>query len=146
MKRIPYTQLTLRRCETLGWLPAKAEYYQHFHAGKSASPSDPTKKIFGVRRDLFGFVDIVALDVANRRVVFIQSTSAAQVSAHLAKMRPLASVRAALRCGVAVECWGWQKIDGRWQPRRVALTLAELAGVEVESLPRKVRRRERELF
>jgi hypothetical protein len=38
-----------------------------------------------------------------------------------------------LKAGVAAECCGWCRRKGRWQVRRVAVRLDDLAGVVLES-------------
>lgn len=96
-----------------------------------------------IRRDLFGIIDVVALD-PERGVVGIQSTGSA-FSQHYQKLT--------VECyqntfnwlstpGASLELWGWRKVKkvrgGKqmiWQPRIQEITMADL-GIEAED-PRK---------
>lgn len=91
---------------------------------------NPKHPAGGVRRDLFGIVDIIALD-PNRGVVGIQSTGL-DYSGHYVEL--VTDKRAAVRDwlsvpGAAFELWGWKrrkvKRGGsafRWEPRRFVFT------------------------
>lgn len=86
------------------------------------------------RKDLFGFVDIVAVDPGAGRIVAVQATAAA-VAARRRKIIEdcTAAARTWLLAGGAIEVWGWRKLKvkrggkaTRWAPRREAVTLADL--------------------
>jgi hypothetical protein len=95
----------------------------------------------GVRQDLFGIIDVLALD-PERGVVGIQSTGL-DFAGH---WRRLTQERAQevtdwLRTpGTSLELWGWRKVKlrrggkaERWQPRIRVMSLAELeSGTEPE--------------
>ena len=59
----------------------------------------------------------------------------------LEKARACPELRAWLRAGNAFQVWGWRKVGGRWHVRKVALLAEDLAGVELQSLPRRRRPR-----
>jgi hypothetical protein len=97
----------------------------------------------GIRRDLFGCIDIVALD-GLPGVLGIQATSLSNRAARVAKIRtdpevaPLA--RAWLLAGNRLEVWGWAKVEGRWAASSLAIQdEPELA----PTLPVRAKRRRR---
>lgn len=84
----------------------------------------------GIRRDLFGVFDILAL--LRGSIVGIQSTGHTNRSEHLAKM--LAEPRLAdwIRCGGKAELWAWRKRQQgkqvRWEVRIQSILLAAALG------------------
>lgn len=80
-----------------------------------------------VRKDLFGFIDAIAL--IHGRIVGLQITSRSNVSARVKKItiEKAAEFRGWLDAGGIVEVWGWGKMkkrgpDGKyWQLRRISL-------------------------
>jgi hypothetical protein len=71
-----------------------------------------------IRRDLFGFVDVLAID-ANGSTLAVQATSGSNVSARLAKCRDAIVGHPRLReTGWRFEVHGWRKVGGRWACRR----------------------------
>jgi len=87
----------------------------------------------GCRQDLFGFIDILALD-PERGVVAIQSCGQS-FAEHIEKIlnsKATEYVIEWLKCGGKVECWGWRKVKlhrgGKamvWKPRMVTFSLNE---------------------
>src|SRR5690554_5925617 len=65
-----------------------------------------------IRRDLFGFLDILA--IRDGDIVGVQATTASNLAARVAKAEALATYE--LVCGVMrVEFHGWKKVGRRWQ-------------------------------
>ena len=87
-----------------------------------------------IRKDLFGFIDIVAITNEQPGVLGVQSTSGDNLSARLDKIdsEELAPVAAMwLAAGNRIEVHGWRKVGpaGKrktWQPRIVRLRLGAL--------------------
>lgn len=89
-----------------------------------------------VRQDLFGFIDIVALD-DDRGIVGIQCTAG---SAHAARRTKIQTemrepALAWLACGGFIEIWSWSKNKGgkrggrtMWRPRIERVTVADILG------------------
>jgi hypothetical protein len=72
------------------------------------------------RKDLYGFIDVLALKAGE--VVGVQATSYSNTSSRIAKITEhenLAIVRAA---GVRILVHGWRKQNGRWVVREVDLS------------------------
>ncbi len=71
-----------------------------------------------VRKDLFGCIDLVALD-GKPGVLGIQATSGSNASARLKKIHGECwpAVERWLQAGNRLEVWGWRKLRGRWEPR-----------------------------
>ena len=79
----------------------------------------------GFRKDLFGFIDLIALD-SERGIVAIQSCGQS-FKAHLDKIMDSECTEYAiewLKCGGRIEVWGWRKLKkvrgGKamvWRPR-----------------------------
>lgn len=82
--------------------------------------------------DLFGWIDILALDTENGLTVGIQVTSGSNHSTRKCKVLRLA--RDWLLCtGNRAEVWSWRKyaepVEGKlWRPRIDAVTLADVGG------------------
>ena len=89
----------------------------------------------GIRQDLFGIIDIIALD-PQRGVIGVQSTGSA-FSAHDIKLRE----DKAQECidwlstpGTVLELWGWRKIKAKrggkamiWAPRLKVYSIEDFA-------------------
>lgn len=74
-----------------------------------------------VRRDLFGFIDIVAIHPAERGVLGIQTTTGSNLAARETKARALPVYKLWLECGNTIEFHGWRKLKTgakrrTWQP------------------------------
>ena len=92
----------------------------------------------GFRRDLFGFIDVVALTTAG--IVGIQATTGSNAAARIAKIHDgTTGAFEWVSCHGLIEVWAWRKVAvGKrwlWRPRVVPLTLADLrAGRGAERL------------
>lgn len=84
------TQRTIAHLRAAGWLVDIAERRQ--------GP---------VTFDLFGCIDLVAVHPDDKRVLFIQVTSADHVADRLAKTRAQPTTALLLKAGVDIEVWGW---------------------------------------
>lgn len=74
-----------------------------------------------VRRDLFGFIDIVALHPDKKGILGIQTTTSSNLAARITKAQALPAYSLWLDAGNVVEFHGWRKIGPRgkrklWQP------------------------------
>ena len=89
----------------------------------------------GIRQDLFGIIDIIALD-PERGVVGIQSCGS-DFAAHertILQDRAQESIDWLSTPGTVLELWGWRKVKlkrggvaMRWQPRLREFTLADFS-------------------
>lgn len=81
-----------------------------------------------ITRDLFGIIDIIALDFS-RGVVGVQSTGQAFSEHHNKLMYERRQECQAwlLTPGCHLELWGWRKLKAGWQPRVRVYTLADFA-------------------
>lgn len=64
-----------------------------------------------VRNDLFGFIDILALDLENKQCVGIQVTTASNKSNRIKKILASPLLHAVKGCGIKVEVHAWKKIS-----------------------------------
>lgn len=110
------TARTLAECRRVGWEAAVAEKW-----------IEATKQ----RKDLFGFIDVVALTGSS--IVGIQATSGGEVSRRVEKIRSQCREQAEawLDSGGLIEVWGWRKyarpVDRKyWRVRKVVLTREDL--------------------
>jgi hypothetical protein len=95
---------------------------------------NPKHPAGGFRKDLFGFIDLIALD-PERGIIGIQSCGQS-FKAHLDKIlnsECTENVIEWLKCGGKLELWSWRKIllkrGGRakvWRPRIKEIFLYEL--------------------
>jgi hypothetical protein len=69
-----------------------------------------------VRRDLFGFVDVLALRGPD--TLAVQVTTATNVSAHIHKIEDAPTLAAVRAAGWSIEVHGWRKSGNRWVVRR----------------------------
>ena len=111
------TQRTIKANKDAGRLCGIVERFNS-HVGK-----------FGIRQDLFGFIDIIAID-PEHGIVGVQSTGSA-FSQHIKKMteersEPMYEWLKHAR----VELWGWRKVKlkrggaaMRWKPRVAIFSL-----------------------
>ena len=126
------TTRTLNECRKRKWLVGTVERFQFFaeyHQVVKAAKTLDRKAILaavrnlkarstpGVRQDLFGFLDVLAM--TGEGVVGIQSTSHSNIRARFLKMRDdkLEHVRTCLRSGVVVEIWGWRYFEKKVERR-----------------------------
>ena len=71
-----------------------------------------------IRRDLFGFIDVLCLG-ADGAIVGVQSTSASNVSARITKIAESPLVGRVRQAGIKIVVHGWRKVKGRWEAREV---------------------------
>ena len=93
----------------------------------------------GIRRDCYGFADILAARPLERRIVLIQATTLPNVSARVAKIRSKPEASAWLKSGGAIEVWGWSKRGDRWRVKIVAMRADDLEAVVITKPGRKPR-------
>jgi hypothetical protein len=89
----------------------------------------------GIRQDLFGIIDIIALDPA-RGVVGIQCCSGSGLAAHRKKLlvdQAQETIDWLSTPGTALEIWAWRKVrikrGGKavgWRPRIIAIRLEDV--------------------
>lgn len=86
----------------------------------------------GKRQDLFGFIDIIALD-REQGIIGVQSTGQ-DFAGHVRKILEERSEEAVewLKCGGRIELWGWRKLKVKrggkamkWAPRIREFTLED---------------------
>jgi hypothetical protein len=89
----------------------------------------------GVRRNLFGFADILAVHVRDRAFLIVQATTVAHVADRLDQARARPELAAWLRAGGAFEAWGWRQSGRSWRVKVAAVRAEDLAAVVVEAPP-----------
>lgn len=95
----------MNKCKQLGWLVGRAEQWVNI-------PGHPAG---GIRRDLFGWIDIVAITAeTSPQVIGIQACTMGDRAAHLAKMTASDEVTEAimrwLSAGCRAELWAFRKL------------------------------------
>jgi len=103
----PATQLSLRKLRAEGWTCAVTEHFVK-----------QPHMAHGVRQDLFGFCDILA--IREGRTLAIQCTSYGGVSDRIRKLKALDEVQVALLAGWEVRIHGWHHAakGARWELKR----------------------------
>lgn len=101
------TQRTLALCKKHGWTCQVVERWNSFAK---------------VRVDLFGFIDLVAMDGSS--IIGIQATSGSNVSARLEKIRGNPKSSEWLASGGRLFIHGWRKLakTRRWECREIEIT------------------------
>lgn len=125
MAGLSNTQRTLRALRARGLVAAIVERWNQY-----AGPH-------GIRQDLFGIIDVLALD-PKRGVIGIQSCGSA-FSEHFRKLTTEKAQETSdwlSTPGTSLELWGWRKVKlkrggkaERWTPRVVQITL-DMIGVD----------------
>jgi len=77
----------------------------------------------GVRKDLFGFIDIIAM--RDKRIVAIQCTSDSNAAGRVSKIRSLPASATWLAAGGIIEVWAWKKVGFRWHERIIEVKEGE---------------------
>lgn len=91
------TQLTLERLRKEGFL---CEVTEKWLPGAN------------VRKDLFGFIDILA--IKDGSVLAVQATSKANISSRVNKIAEHENIAEVRKLGWQIEVWGWAKVGNRW--------------------------------
>jgi hypothetical protein len=103
-----------------------------------------------IRKDLFGFADILAVHQLGKVFLLVQTTTASNMAGRLTKAKGRPELAIWLRAGGRFQVHGWhQDRDGRWQLRCVEVQGDDLAEVILSpARPRRGRKgeRQRELF
>lgn len=100
------TQRTLERLRDAGWV---AEICERWIPGAN------------IRKDLWGFADVLA--IREGEVLAVQCTSGSNVSARVRKIEASPLLSAVRKAGIAIEVWGWRKTAaGKWDVRKVDLS------------------------
>ena len=76
----------------------------------------------GVRIDLFGCIDIVAIKTGIPGVLGIQATSRGNVSTRIKKIMALPEAKLFVECGNQLMVWGWDKYKKHWRVRREVIS------------------------
>ena len=71
-----------------------------------------------IRRDLFGFGDVLCLGDEGE-LVLVQSTSDSNVAARVKKIADSPLVGRVRKAGIRIVVQGWRKVKGRWVEREV---------------------------
>jgi hypothetical protein len=79
----------------------------------------------GVRRDAFGFGDVLAAHPGAQSILLVQATTLDHVGARLTKARARAELAVWLAAGGAFEVHGWGRRGRRWHCKRVAVQNAD---------------------
>jgi hypothetical protein len=131
MSRTSPTQRTLEALRAQGHLADIWERWISFHGRVGPIP--------GVRKDGFGFVDLVYLDLIRGAIVGVQACAGASLADRRTKILTecAAAAQIWLRCHGHIEMWAWRKVKlerggkaMRWQPRVVEITLADFGAAE----------------
>lgn len=111
-KRTSPTQRSLKLLRDRGFTAVITERWNH-HAK--------------LRQDLFGFIDILALNIPVG-ILAVQTTTGANLAARIAKIQALPAARVWLEAGGLIVVHGWRKAGARgarklWECREVRLGL-----------------------
>lgn len=74
-----------------------------------------------IRRDLFGFADLLCLG-AEGELALVQSTSASNLAARITKIAESPLIGRVRKAGFRIYAHGWRKVKGRWEAREVDIS------------------------
>lgn len=129
MAKTTYTQRTLAELRKRGYKCEVVERWMTFTGRTDGSTDgDGRAKGGGYRRDLFKFIDIIA--ITPEGILAVQSTSHAQLSAHRRKIVHTDEIRdnaiAWMTSGALFKLWGWQKVGNRWRVTEQDMDVGDL--------------------
>jgi hypothetical protein len=116
MKSFSPTQLSLDLLRKTGWQAEVVEHFVRQHVGHELPPCPTCKQArydrdeLGYRKDLFGFLDILALK--DGATLGVQTTSVANVSHRMHKIQCSAWFEWVKRAGWRIEVHGWGERGG----------------------------------
>jgi hypothetical protein len=96
------TQRTLKKLRDDGWI---AEVVERWVPGAN------------IRKDLFGWIDIMAL--RDGQTLAVQCTSYSNMSARVKKIEESETIAEVRKAGWSVWVIGWRKVNNRWTERTV---------------------------
>ena len=96
------TQRSLKALREFGWM---ADVTERWIPGAN------------VRKDLYGFIDILC--IRKSEILGVQATSYSHVSDRVKKIEQHENVGAVRDAGIRIEVWGWRKVKNRWMCRIV---------------------------
>jgi hypothetical protein len=96
------TQRTLKKLRDDGWM---AEVVERWVPGAN------------IRKDLFGWIDIMAL--RDGQTLAVQCTSYSNMSARVKKIEESETIAEVRKAGWSVWVIGWRKVNNRWTERTV---------------------------
>ena len=73
-----------------------------------------------IRRDLYGFIDVLA--VKDGHVLGVQATSYGNISSRVQKITDHENIGIVRKAGFHIEVWGWRKVKNRWRVKIVDLS------------------------
>lgn len=97
------TVLSVDEAKAKGWYAEKTEHWNAFAK---------------VRKDLFGFIDILCLDPINKKIIGIQATSYSNMSAREEKILNSPIYQLVKDCGIEIQVWGWKKKEIKGTKRK----------------------------
>ena len=112
------TQLSLNNLAKRGYIAAVVERWNQWAK---------------IRQDLWGFADIIACTFTPdgmRRIVLVQTTTAANMSARRKKIQENTQARMWLRCGGDIELHGWAKVGARGKRKVWTLRMGTFSPVD----------------
>jgi len=122
-RRAPVNKMTTDFCKKNGWLVDRTERWV------------PYQKI---TKDLFGFIDFVALRPDVQGVLAIQTTTFSNRLARVEKIRDACKEEAEqwLRCGNQIQVWGWRRPTKTLRTWKLAVVDVQLSGTKLVSIDR----------
>jgi hypothetical protein len=101
------TQRSLALLRERGYLTAVVEKF------------NPHVGLHGIRQDLFGFGDLLA--IRKGEVVLVQTTSGGNLAQRVTKIVGLETYPRVVESGIVVHVHGWRKLKSGWACREVVL-------------------------
>lgn len=128
------TSRSLDYCRRQGWPAGSTEKWVPF---KGSKPGRPGNGLGGIRRDLFGFIDLVVLVLPQVGhyddrppppswqglgfILGVQACAGASHAARADKVRAAPVLASWYACGGRVEVWSWTKAGPRGKRKRWTL-------------------------
>ena len=124
------TSRTMKRLKKDGIPCGVVERWVTFGPPKKGMPS-------GIRKDLFGIIDVVALDLESQQIIGIQCGALSGHAGHRTKILLSDHAEDWLNCKGRIEIWSWGKKLAkkggkamRWSPKIESITVEQIKEYE----------------
>lgn len=113
--------------------PAKRSLKLLRETGHQAQVVERWNQFAKVRQDLFGWIDIVAVDPKTSGILGVQTTTTAHQAERLQKAKGNGALVAWLLAGGRLSIHGWRKSSNRWVVTERPVTIEDITATEVAS-------------
>lgn len=123
--KVSPTQRTLKFLRDAGYAAGIVEHHNHYAGPPHMRCGQCGKNRIGVKRDLFGWVDIIGCHPSKQGTLFVQTTSGDHHANRLDKILESDDAKKILQAGNSIWVMSWRRLgrQRRWEPRVTTVTI-----------------------